>query len=63
MGHSKLASLNLDILNMIYYNILLHYNLLGAYSEKILISTNPETPKFRLFISNCFELPYNWLSQ
>ena len=25
--------------------------------------TNPETPQNQLFISNCFELPSDWLSQ
>ena len=30
---------------------------------KKIIITNPETPKDRLFISNCFELPSDWLSQ
>ena len=31
--------------------------------KKILRSANPETPKARLFNSNCFELPSDWLSQ
>ena len=30
---------------------------------KILRSTNPETPQAGLFISNCSELPSDWLSQ
>ena len=33
------------------------------YRWKILRSTNPEIPKVQLFISNCFELPSDWLSQ
>ena len=33
------------------------------YRWKILRSTNPETSKDQLFISNCFELPSDWLSQ
>jgi hypothetical protein len=32
------------------------------YGIKIL-STNSETPKARLFINNCFELPSDWFSQ
>ena len=31
--------------------------------EKKLRSTNPETTKDQLFISNCFELPSDWPSQ
>ena len=31
--------------------------------EKNSSSTNPESPRDRLFISNCFELPSDWLSQ
>ena len=30
---------------------------------KKITSTNPETPKDQLFISNCFQLPSDWLSQ
>ena len=31
--------------------------------KNVLRSTNPETPKDQLFISNCFELLSDWLSQ
>ena len=33
----------------------------ARYRWTILRSTNPATPKARLFISNCFELPSDWL--
>ena len=39
------------------------YDWCHVVQVKILRSTNPETPKGRLFISNLFELPFDWLSQ
>ena len=35
----------------------------NQYRWKDLRSINPETSKHRLFISNCFELPSDWISQ